>query len=227
MNDRLRFAVWPESRAEWARVGVNVILVAVVVMSVFGFALVKAAPTGALLLGLFLWLAARIARTVRQGRAPQLNESLGAMIGTRTARHLHPTEVAGAHPPRSVNRWLREGFLLAGAVGATVLFVIVVKSVPGAPAGGPDGAEWVGLSAFAYGAATSSRVLWWMVRGSGRRHAPSALLVSGVCLLAFGGLGVIDGDRDEMADRYVATLGAGLAAAGSLLRRRMHDPPEP
>ena len=71
---------------------------------------------------------------------------------------------------------------------------------------------------------TALRVAAWLIiMGGGRRfrYWPEVVLVTGVCLFAYGGLGVIDTDRYEDSDQILATLGAGLTITSALVRRRL------
>lgn len=117
-------------------------------------------------------------------------------------------------------KWLLGSFL------ASLLFMLVVVGIWGDAAPDVHAASVAGVSAFTYLASGVIRAIHWLSCRPGRRYAPDVLAVLGVCLLAYGGLGVLaEGDGDDASsNRYLATLGAGLAGAGIAIRRR---PPVP
>jgi hypothetical protein len=86
--------------------------------------------------------------------------------------------------------------------------------------------DWTAMTATmfaAFGLVMLVRAVAWLIRGGGRRlrYSSEVVLIAGVCALAYGGSGVIGGDRDKDLDPYLATVGAGLTITGTLLRRRL------
>jgi len=119
------------------------------------------------------------------------------------------------------SRIVREGLWLSGCLAAVVVFVAIVMSVGGGEKRLPWPVEWAAMASALIGVVTLIRTLGWLIRGGAHKfhYWPETAVIVGVCLLAYGGSGVIN-DRDEDMDRYLATLGAGLTATAVLFRRR-------
>lgn len=125
-----------------------------------------------------------------------------------------------AHAPAEPNRMRREiAWFVGAAAGFSGFVVVVVLAEQGAR--WPTAVEWLEGVAAVYGLVSALRVTVWTVRGGAQtfRHWPEVGMVVGVCLLAYGSLGVIAEDGAD-GDRYVATFGAGLSAASVVVRRR-------
>lgn len=125
--------------------------------------------------------------------------------------------------PQATNRMLREASWFVGCavvVGTVLVIFIAAEVVAWADV------DWTAVTAVVFsvfGLVTLVRAVAWLIRGGGRRlrYWPESVLIAGVCLLAYGGSGVIDADRYEDSDRYLATIGAGLTITGTLIRRRL------
>jgi hypothetical protein len=119
------------------------------------------------------------------------------------------------------SRIVREALWLCGCSAIIVIFVTMAMSIEGGPTKGPSPAEWAGAVLVLFSAVTIVRTIVWLIRTRTRKfgHWPEAAAIVGVCLLAYGGSGIINSDGPEDADRYLATVGAGLTATAMVLRR--------
>ncbi len=133
-------------------------------------------------------------------------------------RAQQPFERAPA--PAKAHRARHEALWLLGSVAVFAGLAAVMESAAIAPRW-PEGVEWPIGVAGVYALLSALRLSVWAISGGARtfQYWPEVGIVVGVCLLAYGALGVIDEYGDD-SDRYVATLGAGLSAGSAIARRR-------
>ena len=189
---------WNPAFSSWRRFGVWVTAVLIAMGCYFGLELIAVN---------LLWTGSGLA-AVRLGFTANL-------VGLIAATGVSLTLVR-----YTSRRIVREAMWLCGCMASAVVFVTIVISVAGAPRDGIWPSEWAVLLLGPFGVVTLLRTVIWLIKSGAHkfRYWPETALIVGVCLLAYGGSGVINDDKDT--DRYLATLGAGVTATAMLFRRR-------